>query len=276
MNEPNLIWKHWNAAQGAFDKNLSALRKHIEPDAIHDIRVAVKKLRAYWELFTQLKKQPPQKEQLHATEELFDTIGKQRDVEICLELIADYEKKENARFQELTLYFKQLLRKTRQWSGHAIQAYRKKELPVISSLLKINNNLPANSELITDISLLINHHLSEVKTLFKTPHRVRKSLKKIYYWALALPKDHSTELLDTEKLHDILDDLGKWQDNEILLTRAKHFRKVYLPASFEEGELIRLFEKKVKEKKEEYRKSAFGKTRKLLKERESSGVGRES
>ena len=80
-----------------------------------------------------------------------------------------------------------------------------------------------------------------------------------------LPENYSGSFSIQTSCTILLDDLGNWQDNEILLTKVRHFRKDYLPKSFEETRSIKKLEEKVKTKKDAFRQSALGKTRRLLK-----------
>ena len=67
----------WEANEKEVIKNLSIIRSEIKPEAIHDTRVAIKKLRAYCELLNELDKSA--KIDLPQTKSLFDILGKHRE-----------------------------------------------------------------------------------------------------------------------------------------------------------------------------------------------------
>jgi CHAD domain-containing protein len=265
MGYQHLIAKHWEKEKKIFDVNFSVLKKQIDAGAVHDIRVAIKKLRAFFELYTLLKKETEGDCSLNKTEELFDVLGKQSDIQICLELILLYEKENRCRFNELKKYLRSLLAKTQNWVRQSVQIYQEGELSKISVLLNKDSSLQDKKGLIQNIRNSINSQLTAIKADLKRPHKVRQNLKKVYYWVGLLPENASGEAIDIKQLHDIQDELGKWQDNEILLTRIRHFRKDYLPKSFEEASLVKMLEEKLKTKKEEIRKPALNKTKRLLK-----------
>lgn len=265
MSDQHLIANHWEKEKKKFDVSLSGLKKQIDAEAVHNIRVAIKKFRAFLGLYILLKKEQEWNCSLNKTEELFDVFGKQRDIQICLELIRLYEKENNCRYNELKKYLKYLLTKIQSWVRQSVQVYQEEELSKISVLMNKDSNLQDKKKLIQNIQDIINSQLTAVKTDFKRPHKVRQNLKKVYYWIGLLPENTSGEVFDIKKLRHILDELGKWQDNEILLTRIRHFRKDYLPKSFEEASLVKMLEEKLKIKKEEIRKSALNKTKRWLK-----------
>ena len=132
MNNANPILNNWRKEQKVFDENLSLLRKKLDKEAIHDLRVAIKKLRAYLDLYSQLKKvtdpvEAGQQGLLDKTEELFDTIGRQRDVEICLEVLTSFKEETNYSYPQLTLYLQAVLKITKAWSNQEIHGYKNKE-----------------------------------------------------------------------------------------------------------------------------------------------------
>jgi CHAD domain-containing protein len=265
MNESNLILSFWKKEQTEFNRNLSILKQHCNKEAVHDIRVACKKLRAYLKLYILLKKEPEWGYLLNNTEELFDILGKQRDVEICLDLIVNYEKENQCQLIEIKQYLALMLKKTLGWSNQSIHLYHKRELSKIALLFKEDNSLGDKDALIKQIQAIIDYHLASVKTLFKQPHKIRICLKELYYWTTIVTDGDLKNEYHQKELHTILDYLGEWQDNEILLVKAKHFRRDYLPNPFKEAALVKIFEARIKEKKEMLKKAAISKTKNWLK-----------
>ena len=267
MNNANPILINWRKEQKVFNQNLSLLQKKLEKEAIHDLRVAIKKLRAYLELYSQLKKvtdpvEAGQPGLLDKTEELFDTIGRQRDVEICLEVLTSFKEETNYSYPQLTLYLQAVLKITKAWSNQEIHGYKNKETKKIAFVLKQDNEIENTRELNQYIQSIIRHSAGETKSQFKKPHLLRKNLKSVYYW-INIVNDNSE--YHPELLHNILDDLGSWQDKEIALQRIKHFRKDYLPKSFDEYNKLKELEQYIDEKKSMLIKEACNKTRKWIK-----------
>ena len=98
MNKTNTILFHWSQEQKVFDKNLSILKKKPgKAKAILDLRVAVKKFTAYLHLYALLYPKTGSlrggvEQMLSNTSELYEIIGRHRDVEICIELIDKFKK----------------------------------------------------------------------------------------------------------------------------------------------------------------------------------------
>lgn len=242
------ILSHWRKEQKTFQKNLTSLRHKLNKEAVHDLRVAIKKLRAWLELFHRCRSEaelqlPSTEDLLRQTETLFDTIGRQRDVEICLEQIAELKKETGLDCPPFTSYLNHLLKATGGWANQAIHRYRNKELPRVHFLLKQEAaTLPCEERCKTHIRSMTQELPARIKRL----HQLRKALKTIYYWILLLEDNAPCQ---PEALHHLLDDLGLWQDLEVLYVRMKHFRKDFLPQSLEEyADLVKL-EEALSEKK---------------------------
>jgi CHAD domain-containing protein len=264
LETENLILNHWEKEKTIVDNNLTMLKKHNDTTAVYAIRVAIKRLRAYVKLYMLLKKDTEAKH-LEETERLFSVLGKQRDIEISLSLVSGYEKENECRYDELKKHLKSLYKKTRTWTDHAADAYRKKELTKIGLLLKEDPELQDESALIQYIRNILDNEITEIKKHFRNPHKVRQNLKFLYYWINIFPQEKDKEDYEVKKLHDILQDLGKWQDNEMLVAKSKHFRKDYLPKSFEEPALLRTMEEKIAAANKKLSKSTLSKTRRWLK-----------
>src|SRR6186997_2454292 len=87
MPAPIFILLHWKKQQRIFFQNLAILRKLPDDKAIHDLRVAVKKLRSYLKLLTILFKKIEEEPGFEKTGQLFKVLGKHRDIEMGLLLL---------------------------------------------------------------------------------------------------------------------------------------------------------------------------------------------
>lgn len=229
-------------------ENLLALRQTLNEQAIHDLRVAIKKIKAYTKLYTLL--QPgngPDFGYFTRTGQLFDITGRQRDVEICLALLASLQQETGCRYLHLHFYLLSVLKTTKAWCNQDIHQYKIKELAAMTRFLKEDDSLQDTASTGKRIQWAIDEQLVSLTHHFKQPHTLRKQLKTIYYWLLLLDEK---EKYSPALLHIILDDLGCWQDHTIALLRIKHFRKDYLPKPFDEYDKLKKLESFIENKKE--------------------------
>ena len=91
MNYQDILAMFWKKEQRVFYNNLAILKQYSQKEAVHDIRVSIKKLRAALELYVLLNEEPLWKYPLKKTETLFSILGKQRDIEICIEFLRAFE-----------------------------------------------------------------------------------------------------------------------------------------------------------------------------------------
>lgn len=264
MADNNLIFQHWKKEQQIFNKNLAILKKHNEKEAVHDLRVAVKKLRATLELFVLLTKEPLWKYPLTETEKLFNISGKQRDIELALEVLGTLEKEAGKKYPELRRHFQTSLSVVIKWTNIAINEYKKKELGAIALLIKGEKSLHDTEEIKHKLTILIKESFEKSKDYFKQPHKLRQYLKEIFYWIKMLPESSLPAIEYEKELHHVLDELGQWQDLEMLEIKIKHFRKDYLPKTFSEYDSIKSLQETIKAKEKELLKTALNKIRKIV------------
>ncbi len=264
MDYPGFIFTYWKKEQQVFRKNLAILKQHPGKDAVHDIRVSIKKLRAALQLYVFISGEPLWEYPLQETEKFFSILGKQRDIEICLALLTAFENETGKKFAELNHYFQSLLVIAHKWTRQAVNVYKKKELGAISLMLKENGLTLTQEELRNKITGVINNNLVNSRIFYKQPHKLRQYLKEIYYWIKIIQEPLQVEIDYEKDLHHILDDFGSWQDHQVFEIKIKHFRKDYLPKLFPEYALLKILEAAVKEKKEKLLKDAFSKTNRLL------------
>jgi len=264
MYNKNILLSSWKKEQKELAENLAILRQKVSTDALHDLRVAIKKLRAYLDLYILLKAGADPvvstlKTNFSDTEEFFSIIGRLRDVEICLSLIEGIQKESGCSIPCFRSYLRTMLKITGAWSNTAVHQYQHKKLSRFARLLK-EEPIPGYSE---KIKSCIDKQTADLPAHFKKPHQLRKILKPVYYWLNLLP---GTQAYQPGLLHSILDDLGNWQDLEVLAIRLKHYRKDYLPAPFEEYQALKRSGNIIEEKKSILIKAAIIKTKQWLKE----------
>lgn len=265
MGYSDFILTYWEKEQRVFTRNLAVLKKHPAKKAVHDLRVAVKKLRAALELHWLISGKSLAEEPLKETEQFFTTLGKQRDIEICLEIIDENEKETGKKYAVLKNYFVSVLSFAYEWSGNAAQQYKKKELAEIALLLKDDAGVYEQDELKHKITGIINTHLVNCKSYYIKPHKLRQKLKEIYYWIKMIPGSIIPRAEYEEELNQVLEDFGNWQNLVVAEIKIKHFRKDYLPGTSPEYDATKMLEATIKEKKDALLKVAIDKTRTLLK-----------
>ena len=264
METPAFIVTHWQDEHKVFLKNLEILKDHPDKDAVHDIRVAIKKLRAILELYIFLTAEKLWENPLNETETLFKVLGRLRDIDICLEKIKNSVTESGLTFYELSSFFESMLKKARQWTSVAVRQYDENETGRIKVMLKSEENFLTTEGTLQKAMTIITSQLLEALQLLKLPHQLRQHLKKIFYWVRMLPGKLPVAFHEKE-LHEITDDLGLWQDNEIFLARLSHFRKDFLPKTYDEYGQLGILALEIKSKNKLLLNKALRKTRKLLK-----------
>jgi CHAD domain-containing protein len=265
MRRSNFILLYWKEEQNVFNKNFEILSHGPDKDGLQDLRVAIKKLRACLKLYAIITGKKDWQSLFIETKNLFAVLGKERDIEMCLELLADDEKENKTDYTNIKTYLQSMLQTMQSWSLHALKNYPKTELANLTSLLSQGADEAAKERVIEKTIDAINDHLKQIKDYYKQPHKIRKLLKDVYYWLKMLPKNAVTDYSLEKKLEGILDDFGNWQNDEMLLTKTKHFRKDNLPDSFGEYDSLKKFEKRVEERKEKLLKNVLHKTKRLPK-----------
>ena len=265
MSNIDFIFNYWEKEKKIFNKNLAVLKKHPRKKAVHDLRVAVKKFRAALELYFLISVKPSGDDHLKETEQLFSVLGKQRDIEICLEIIDDSEKETGQKYPALKHYLRTVLSVACTWTKKAVRPYKKKELEAVALLLKNETPVIEQEELKYKMAGIINTRLVHCSNYYKQPHQLRQNLKEVYYWITMIPESLLPHVEYEKELHDVLDDFGNWQNLSVFAIRLKHFRKDFLPKTHPEYHSIKMLEAASVEKKEILLQLALNKTTSLLK-----------
>lgn len=247
------ILLHWKRQQRIFLQNLAKLKGQQEAKAIHDIRVATKKLRSYLKLMTVLLKDDKETA-FEKTEQMFSVLGKHRDIEMGLLLLQSLEKENRMAYPVFRRQLKVALQTTEIWVQNSLNKYDEKELADLTSELQQDLKEKNNQELLDKTGAVLNKEFKKLKGLAKHfnnhPHVVRKMLKNIFYWISISPKDLLLNSSQVRKLRKSLGYLGDWQDHEMLYQKIKHFRKDFVPDSREEYLLLKELEKNIESKME--------------------------
>ena len=241
----NLILKNWLLQEKNFNENLILSRKRPTNSSVHDIRVAVKKLRSYLRLKEELTGDK-WKESFLIISALFKSFGRLRDYDMSLILIRKLERKEFMSF----IFFKEYLSVnrslTRKWSKQDALKFNDQEPEAFNQ--QFNSLQGSDEEVCEKIIQLSALKLKKVKTLAKhfqkNAHKIRKHLKDVYYWLKICPNDLAEGFINTRILHRILTYLGNWQDHFILKKKMKQYIRD-LPKKNEEKVMLTDLEKKL-------------------------------
>jgi CHAD domain-containing protein len=254
------ILLHWKRQQRVFLQNRAKLTVQRDTKAVHDIRVATKKLRSYLKLLTILLNKTDSEMGFEKTEQLFSVLGKYRDIEMGLLLLQAFEKENKITYTAFRFHLKMALQRTEIWVQNAFTKYDEKELADLTRELQQYLKEKNNQELLDKTEVILNKEFKKLKGLAKHfnshPHAVRKMLKNIFYWISICPKDLLLNSDQIKKLRKSLNHLGDWQDYEMLYRKIKHFRQDFIPDSREEYLLLKELEKNIENKMETKLKKA--------------------
>ena len=245
MKENNLILKNWLQQEKVFNDNLIISRKRPTKDSVHDLRVAVKKMRSYLRLKEHLNGEK-WKESFSKISALFKSFGRLRDFDMSLTLIRKLERKESLSF----IFFKEYLSVnrslTRKWTKQDAIKFNEHEPDVFKEQFNLLTGSDAEiCEKIIQLSALKTRKVKNLSKHFqKNAHEIRKQLKDVYYWLKICPKELAENFINLKTIDRMLNYLGSWQDQIILQKKIKQYIK-YLPKKNEEKEMLKGLEKKL-------------------------------
>lgn len=268
MPESLFISEHWKKQQKAFSDNLSSLKKKITADKIHELRVAIKKIRSYHKLILAISNKRGA-ESDPDTRQLFAVLGKCRELQVNLQWLGEMHRK----YFAITRPVKNTLRSA--WPDaekrlkKAIAGYPFKKGPTTSdsSISHILSFTPA--ELITKIEAVLRESLKkirhEIKDMDARPHPLRKELKKIFYWLSVCPPGSLLSESQLKDLDEIQNLLGEWHDQRMAGQMLKYYRREFLPAKTKEYDQYKKLERSIKRESRDMLENARAKTEKWLK-----------
>ena len=217
------IFSYFKKQSGEIEKNFfPALVLH-EELPVHDLRVAVKRLRA---LFKFLKEQhilrPDSACYLARLGKIYTALGHLRDIQIRIAVLKSFHLDEDAHFYE---YQKDLERHLK-WNREKLSVVRQSFS--YATLMKFGGHKPFYpvrgvsldqkgiiSERIYKIRRHLSHHNKE-----RHLHQVRKRLKEIYY-CMEMSKMEDTYVqavhLNLKKIRKLEDLIGLWHDTHLFI-----------------------------------------------------------
>src|SRR5688572_10524829 len=263
MERSNLLLKRWLEQKKVFNKNLLINRKRPTIDAVHDLRVAVKKLRSYLRLKKRLNGDA-WKESFSTISALFKSFGTVGDLDMSLALLRKQEHKKLLLFP----FFKEHLFANRSTSRKTAKQdainFNVKDLDASENQFNLD---------LTDKEICekIIHHagskIDKVKKLTdhfqKNAHKIRKLLKDVYNWVRIDPKYFDKNFINLRDLDQMLTHLGSWQDHFVFRNKIAQFIKDS-PQNADNSNLKTL-EKKLKPVQNEFLEKAKDKWKDVMK-----------
>jgi len=242
----------WKANEEEVKKNLQQLKQGLDFDAIHDLRVAIKKLRAYTRLLAEIDPSVDEAEALAETEKLFDVFGKHREWEIAIDKTVNNEdNKDNT----LPMYFRYAHFSKEQVSPvltATLATYTTTELTAVEQKIQLLTETLQPKQLyhecIEVLKLYINKIEKAAQHFKKNIHKVRKLLKKVLYWIHLFPEDSLYSKRQQELFDDFLDKLGKWHDYQVILEKTDCFKTHHLAETMDEFTAVENAESKLRKK----------------------------
>ena len=266
----NPIQSHWQTELQVFYQNLSLLQQQMEAGAIHDLRVAIKKLRSYYKLCNALYDKKNTERSFLKTKELFSALGRHRNIEMSRQLLLSFAGKNKETLNFLFLHLQLLQDEVSTYCETVLQHYEEQELKDLADELEKDFENFSQEEALLKVKDLLTSCLQTVKhdlRHFKEKsHLVRKTLKNVFYWAKIFENDSILTKRQIKEIDKILDHLGNVQDHEVLLTNLKNFRKTILSKGMTEYDQVKKLESKAEKKKESLLDRADKMTHNLVRE----------
>jgi CHAD domain-containing protein len=136
MEGSNQILKNWLQQEKVFNDSLILSRKRPTKISVHDLRVAVKKMRSYLRLKQQLTGKE-WKGSFSKKSTLFKSFGRLRDYDMSLTLIRKFERKESLSFILFKEYLSVNRSLTRKWAKQNAIKFNEQEPDVFIEQFKL-------------------------------------------------------------------------------------------------------------------------------------------
>ncbi|MCB9024422.1 MAG: CHAD domain-containing protein [Lentimicrobiaceae bacterium] len=207
----------------AFISNYALTINSFDSDAIHDLRVAIKRMRAVYVLLEKIFPEKfAAKEAEGALHELFRLSGRMRDAQVQQKLTATYEQKLNCSFTEYQHYLKIQERKAirkflKYLEGYEAETDMALKMEAFKTLMGLTDDETIRLNIINHVDELMHITKSMIDNQDKDEnlHEIRRKLKECHY-LLAVLKKNDPALPTLEKTLKTLDTtnnlLGEWHD----------------------------------------------------------------
>lgn len=228
------LLKYYQSQYKTIKHNLPVARDRFDMEAIHKIRVAIKKIRALFCIIEAVATDEFHAKTAFSTvKPLFKAAGKVRDIQVQQSLLNTYEQIHQTRYIELRHYFDELQEVPKPALKTKLNEFD------IDELEKINNTIDSllqhltPEEIITRLTATIYKYLLKIHKLKKDKdndevfHDVRTYLKQVLYMMTIMNKytlvaEYAPFSLT--KVEATAELLGNWHDKLLLTEYIKEFK----------------------------------------------------
>jgi CHAD domain-containing protein len=243
MKEINSIMNAWIREQTAFLENHAISRQSPTKDAVHDLRVSIKKLRSYLSL-NRRNGGDDHRKNFGPVKQLFRVTGKFRDLQVCLSHIEKFKTEFPILSATLTNYFGSMLGTTQSWVRREAKSFHTGTLAMLGELLSAGIGKESNARLRAHICEHVALNLEGMQDMTASNfHEARKKGKEVLYWSDAAPSPQIFSKKERKDLDRMLDLLGKKQDGLVVSKNLERFRKQWnVQGSRAAGELKKMMD----------------------------------
>lgn len=240
---PECLWMYYGNLQRIVEENYNLAVRFADVEGVHDMRVGIKRLRAYFNLIEWINPVFQAKQNLKPIRRLFKASGKVRDIHVQQELVRRWASELDLEMSEYYNFLKQ--KETEERKRFADFAKKKFDLKVFQSNWTLIQNVLSfiSTEYIQFKSEERFNAQIEELVKFKEKenfieddyHAIRILSKEMRYTVEVLqtcfpPKNIWTQLNETlRKVHQAL---GRWHDDDVSLLFLDGFLLSYAGKSF--------------------------------------------
>lgn len=240
---PECLWTYYGNLQRIVEENYNLAVRFADVEGVHDMRVGIKRLRAYFNLIEWINPVFQAKQNLKPIRRLFKAAGKVRDIHVHQELLRRWATELDLEMSEYYNFLKQ--KETEERKRFADFAKKKIDLKVFQSNWTLIQNVLSfiSTEYIqykseerfkTQIEELIKFKEKE-NFVEDDYHAIRILSKETRYTLEVLqtcfpPKNIWTQL--NEALRKVHQALGRWHDDDMSLLFLDGFLLSYAGKSF--------------------------------------------
>lgn len=262
---------HWRKEAETFHQKIALVERRLSHSAIHDARVAMKKLRSYAQLSDKVAR-TSLRTMVAPFATLYRMCGACRDAYNATRLLQTFARRLDRRFPLFEAYLKISLQSSARYLRKAFAM-----LPISESDWLLLAQAQGLRESLSP--QMLRAMQSETQALWesvemptsdhdaKALHDLRKALKRLYYWLEIVPASESFAFRRLKELRALNSLFGKWQDLYQLERRAKFFRQELLGKEASERQELKLLLKSVAQDKQKLYAAMTDKLSSLLEAR---------
>jgi CHAD domain-containing protein len=237
MMYPECLWTYYGNLQRIIEENYNLAVKYSDEDGIHDMRVAIKRMRAYFNLIEWINPVFQAKQTLKPIRRLFKAAGNVRDIHVQQELVRKWTSELDL---EMSEYYNFLKQKEMEERKRFLPSAKKFDFGVfLKNWSLIKNSLAfisteyiqykAEERLSTQIEELVKFRTKE-NFIEDDHHAIRILSKETRYTLEVLQKCFPSKDLWTqlnEALRKVHQALGRWHDDDVARQFLDNFLFIY-------------------------------------------------